>query len=65
MQRDSMEALAQRDDHKKRQHDGGHPQAKDVVFLSKRREEKVGGRWSHRDIIFSAHLFIICPLLPE
>ena len=29
MQRDSMEALAQRDDHKKRQRDGGHPQVKD------------------------------------
>lgn len=31
---------------------------------SKRREEEVGGRWSHRDITFSVRLFIICPL-PE
>lgn len=30
-----------------------------------KREEKGGGRWSHRDIIFSVPLFIICPLLPE
>ena len=42
MQRDSIEALAQRDDHEKRQREGGHPQAKDRGLRGNRSCQHLG-----------------------